>query len=57
MADKLFSANNHGMAGVVSTLESDDQIGVLGQQINNFAFTLVTPLGTNDHYIRHVALL
>jgi hypothetical protein len=36
------------VAGVVAALEADDDIGVAGKQIDDLAFTLVAPLGTDD---------
>jgi hypothetical protein len=57
MTDKLFTTHHHGMPGVVSTLKSNDHIGVFGQQVNNFAFAFVPPLGSDDYDICHFSLL
>jgi hypothetical protein len=43
-----------GVAGVVSALESDDKVGLLGKQIDDFAFTLIAPLGAYNDNVRHV---
>ena len=46
----LFTVDHQGVAGVVAALETDDDIGVAGKKIDNFAFTFVAPLGSNDCY-------
>ena len=57
VADKLFAIHNHGVAGVVATLEPDHHVGVSGQKINDFSFSLITPLGAYNHDICHEMLL
>jgi hypothetical protein len=44
------------MAGVMAALEADDHIRLLAQPIDNLAFSLVAPLGADDHDIRHRSL-
>ena len=41
-------ADLHGVAGVVSALITDHDIETLSEQIDDLAFALVTPLGTDD---------
>src|SRR4030095_1201716 len=42
------------MAGVVATLITNNDFELLSKQIDNLAFTFVTPLGTDDSdYFRH----
>ena len=52
--DVLSPHSHQGVACVVSALEPDDTVGLLGQQIDNFAFTLITPLGAHNDNVRHV---
>jgi hypothetical protein len=37
------------MTGIVTTLKTDHRCRLFGQQINNFAFTFITPLGTKHN--------
>jgi hypothetical protein len=41
------------VAGVVASLKSDNVIGRLTKEINDFPLALVSPLGSNHNYIRH----
>jgi hypothetical protein len=41
------------VAGVVASLVARDNIEALGQQIDHFPFTLITPLRTKNDYITH----
>src|SRR5688500_332797 len=50
----LFTVDHQGVAGIVAALETDDDIGVAGKKIDNFAFTFVAPLGSDDCYIGHL---
>jgi hypothetical protein len=49
----FFVADNHGVAGVVATVELDYIVNVLCQKVGSFAFTLVTPLGADNHNCRN----
>ena len=49
--DSLLSANNQGMAGIVSALIANYIAGLLRQKINDLALSLVTPLGAQYNYI------
>ena len=42
-----------GVAGVVAALGPDDDVGTTGQQVDDLALTLVTPLATNNGENRH----
>jgi hypothetical protein len=42
---------------IVSTLKPDYNIGNIREQIDNFPFTLIPPLGSNYYYVRHASLL
>ena len=41
------------MAGIMAALEADDDVGLLGQPVDDLALALVAPLRTDDHYISH----
>src|SRR5438552_18238590 len=45
---------NDRVAGVVSALESDDDIRLLRQEVSDLAFALVAPLSTDDGRHGHV---
>ncbi|MPM93508.1 hypothetical protein SDC9_140646 [bioreactor metagenome] len=47
-------ADNQGVAGIVTALETNDATGVIGQPVDDLAFTLVAPLGTyHDDILGH----
>jgi hypothetical protein len=41
------------MAGVMTALEADDDVGLLRQPVDDLAFAFVSPLGADHHHIRH----
>jgi hypothetical protein len=41
------------MAGIVAALEPDDDVGLLGEPINDLAFALIAPLRANHDDICH----
>jgi hypothetical protein len=41
------------MAGVVPALMTHDNVGLLGYDVDDFAFTYVAPLNTDDHDSGH----
>ena len=41
------------MAGVVAALKAHDHIGADRKPVDDLAFTLVAPLGADDHHIGH----
>jgi hypothetical protein len=43
------------VACIMSTLEADHDVGLLGQQVDDFALPHVPPLGTNHDHIGHAA--
>ena len=51
--DRLLAAHHEGVPGVVPALETDDHLGVLGEQVDDLALSLVAPLGTDHHDVRH----
>jgi hypothetical protein len=57
MGDELFPVDHHRMTGVIAALKANHHISRLSQQINNFAFTFVPPLRSDNDYVSHVILL
>ncbi len=47
------AVDHQGVAGIVAALEADDDIGLLGQPVDDLALALVAPLGPDYHHIRH----
>ena len=47
------AADDERVAGVVAALEAHDDVGLLGQPVDDLALALVAPLGANDHDVRH----
>ncbi len=54
MKNIFLSLCDDGMTGVVAALGADDDIGVLGQKIDDFAFAFVAPLSADEDGIGHV---
>ena len=48
MQGKFSIIIDNGMAGVASSLETDNDIGFLRQHIRDLAFSFVTPVGAHD---------
>ncbi len=46
MKDGFVSVDDQCMSGVMTTLESHHGVGVLAEQVYDFSFTLITPLGS-----------
>ena len=45
----LVTVSNDGVASVSATIESSANVVVLGKDVDEFAFALVTPLGAENH--------
>ena len=45
---ELLLAADDRVAGVVAALEAHDDVGVLGEQVDDLALALVAPLGADD---------
>ena len=41
--------NDDGVAGIVSTVETDHVIGFTGKEISDLSFAFVAPLGANNY--------
>ena len=53
--DGFFAVNDEGMAGVVAALVTHDGARFFGEQVDDFAFAFVAPLGAdNDEFGAHV---
>ena len=48
---RFLTVNDKGMTGVVSSLKSNDRIGFFGKPIDQFSFTFIPPLGSDDNDI------
>jgi len=51
MQNRLFAVDNECMTGIVPTLESRHSRRAICEQVHNFSFAFVTPLGTDDNDI------
>ena len=47
------SLGDHGVPGVVSSIEASNDIGLLGQSVYDATFTFIPPLRSNDDNRRH----
>ena len=52
MKDGFFAVHHKSMTGVIATLEADDDVSILGEEIDDLAFAFVPPLGPDHHDIR-----
>src|SRR5205814_6669961 len=50
----LLLADIDGVAGVVATLVARHNIEAIREQIDNFPFTLIAPLGAEDDHVSHL---
>ena len=53
MQDIFLLADENGMAGVVTAGVTDDDIRLLGEHVNDFAFAFVAPLGADQNCVCH----
>ena len=47
------AVDDQRVAGIVAALEADDDVGLLGQPVDDLAFAFVAPLGADHDNIRH----
>jgi hypothetical protein len=45
--------DNEGMPRIISALKTDYVVSKFGKDINDLTFSLIAPLGTHHHNIRH----
>ena len=50
------AVDHQRVAGIMAALEADDDVGLLGQPIDDLAFALVAPLGADHDNICHEEL-
>ena len=50
------AVDDEGVAGIVTALEADDDVGLLGQPIDDLALAFVAPLGADHDNIGHEEL-
>jgi hypothetical protein len=48
---RFFTVDHQRMTGIVPALEADDRGGPVGQQIDDLAFSFITPLGADDNNV------
>jgi hypothetical protein len=49
----LLITNNNGVTGIVPALVASNDLMRSGEEVNNFGFALVTPLGTYNNGDAH----
>ena len=47
------AVDDQSVAGIMATLETDNDIGLFRQPVDDLAFAFVAPLGSDNHDIRH----
>ncbi len=50
---EFFLVDLDRVAGVVAALETDDDVGLLGEHVDDLAFSFVAPLGADYNDVRH----
>ena len=53
MQDGFLAIDDDGVAGVVAAGVADDDLRLLGEHVNDFAFAFVAPLGADENCICH----
>jgi hypothetical protein len=53
MEDRFLAVHDKSMAGVVAALEADDDVGLVGEEVDDLAFAFVAPLGADDCDVGH----
>ena len=54
MQNRLFRSHHKGVTGIVTALKANHLIGVFGVNVDNLSFSLISPLGANNHNISHL---
>ena len=52
--DELGISHDHGVAGIGPALVAHHQVGLLGEHVDQLAFSLVTPLRPDDNETRQI---
>ncbi len=53
MKDGFLTVHHKSMTGVIATLEANDDVSVLGEEIDDLTFAFVSPLGADDCNVGH----
>ena len=53
MQNIFFPALNDGMTGIIPALAANHDVGFRGQDIDDFAFPFIAPLGADEYRISH----
>ena len=51
------AVDDERVAGIVAALEAHDDVGALRQPVDDLALAFVAPLGADDDYVGHCALI
>jgi hypothetical protein len=51
--DGFLTVHHKSVTGVIATLEADDDVSVLGEEIDDLTFAFVSPLGADDCNVGH----
>ena len=49
----VFGRDDNGMSGVRASLITSDDVDILAQMVDDFAFPFIAPLGADDNLNRH----
>ena len=53
MEDVLLRPGNDGVPCVIASLAADDDVGLFGEKIDDFAFAFIAPLGADEDCVCH----
>ena len=53
MKDVLGSPDDDGVASIVAPLGAHDDVGVFGEEIDDFTFAFIAPLGADENGVCH----
>jgi hypothetical protein len=54
--DRLFALDDQRVAGVIAALEADYDIGILGEEVDDLPFALVSPLSSDNSDVGHISI-
>ena len=49
MQDEFFLADLDRVTGVVAALRADDDVGLLGEDVDDLSFSFIAPLGADEN--------
>ena len=55
--DRFFPIDDERVAGVVAALKPDDDIRIVGEEVDDLPFAFVSPLSADDRDVGHVFIL